>query len=106
MDPAKYPATNKLTVNQTLPGRDIRYANIFTGGHDYRFNITKLPANLFLRFAEEYITQGMYDNGHKSISVRSIMVRIPGSYNSKYIKDENENLIPSSIVVVNGQRLK
>jgi hypothetical protein len=38
----------------------------------------------------------MYDKGHNSISVRSIMVRIPGSYNSKYIKDENENLIPSS----------
>jgi hypothetical protein len=51
----------------------------------------------------------MYDKRHNSISVRSIMVRIPGSYNSKYIKDENENQVPSSsivVVVVNGQRLK
>jgi hypothetical protein len=88
MDPAMYPATNKLTVNQTVPGRDIRCANLLTGGHDYGFNITKLPANLFLQFAAEYITQGMYDKGHNSISVRSIMVGILGSYNSKYIKDE------------------
>jgi hypothetical protein len=51
----------------------------------------------------------MYDRGDNSISVRSIMVRIPGSYYSRYIKDENENLTPSSssiVVVVNGQRLK
>jgi hypothetical protein len=85
IDPTKYPVTNNMTMNQTVPGRDLRYANLFTGGRYYRFNAYhKLPANLFLRFAEEYITQGKYDGGHKP-SVRSAMIRVPGSYNSKYL---------------------
>jgi hypothetical protein len=89
VDPAKYPVANKMTLNHTIPGRDLRYANLFTGSHDYRFSAYhKLPANLFLWFAEGYITQGEYDGGHKP-SVRSAMIRVPGSYNSKYIgKDE------------------
>jgi hypothetical protein len=91
VNPAKYPVANKMTLNQTVPGRDLRYADLFTGGHDYRFNAYhKLPANLFLWFAEEYITQGKYDGGHKP-SVRSAMIRVPGSYNSKYISEGNDD---------------
>jgi hypothetical protein len=91
VDPAKYPVANRMTINQTVPGRDLRYANLFTGSHDYRFNAYhKLPANLFLWYAEEYITQGKYDRGHKP-SVRSAMIRVPGSYNSKYIGEENDD---------------
>lgn len=84
VDPAKYPVKNAFTTEQTVPGRDLRYARLFTGSHDYRFNANhKLPANLFLWFAEEYLTNGKGDTGHRP-SVRSSMVRAPGSYNSKY----------------------
>lgn len=91
IDPAKYPTANRLTINQTVPGRDLRYASLFTGGHDYRINTNKVPANLFLRFAEEYIAEGKSDSGHKTVSVRSAMIRVPGSYNAKYITDENDD---------------
>lgn len=84
IDPAKYPIENNMTLKQTVPGRDLRYASLFAGGHDYRFNAShKLPANLFLWFAEDYLTSGKGDTGHHP-SVRSSLVRVPGSYNSKY----------------------
>jgi len=90
VDPAKYPVENNMTIAQTVPGRDLRYASLFTGGNDYRFNANhKLPANLFLWFAEDYLTNGKGDTGHHP-SVRSSMVRVPGSYNTKYPRDVGE----------------
>jgi hypothetical protein len=90
VDPAKYPVKNAFTSVQTVPGRDPRYARLFTGSHDYRFSVNhRLPANLFLWFAEDYLTNGKGDSGHKP-SVRSSMVRVPGSYNSKYLRDVGE----------------
>src|SRR5215203_3250804 len=53
IDPTKYPLKNNMTVDQTVPGRDITLASLFTHGHDYRFSANhRLPANQFLRFAE------------------------------------------------------
>jgi hypothetical protein len=90
VDPAKYPVKNGFTLAQTVPGRDLQYASFFTGSHDYRFMAShKLPANLFLWFAEDYLTNGKGDTGHHP-SVRSSMVRVPGSYNSKYYPNNKE----------------
>jgi hypothetical protein len=90
VDPTKYPVKNGLTLEQTVPGRDLRYASLFTGGNDYRFSASyRLPANLFLWFAEKFLTGGKGDSGHKP-SVRSSMVRAPGSYNSKYVDKDKE----------------
>lgn len=91
MDPAKYPVANRMTTKQMIPGRDLRYASLFTGSHDYRFNTShRLPSNLFLWFAEDFLTDGLRDAGHKP-SVRSAMIRVPGSYNSKYIDAETSD---------------
>jgi hypothetical protein len=88
VDPAKYPVKNSMTLAQTVPGRDLHYASLFTGGNDYRFSAGHtLPANLFLWFAEDYLTDRKGDSGHHP-SVRSSMVRVPGSYNSKYVDKE------------------
>jgi hypothetical protein len=90
VDPQKYPAENSFTLEQTVPGRDLRFASFFTGGNDYRFSANhKLPANLFLWFAEDYLSGGTADTSHNS-SVRSSMTRIPGSYNSKYYDKDKE----------------
>jgi len=89
-DPAKYPVKNHMTPAETVPGRNLCYASLFTGGNDYRFRASHgLPANLFLWFAEEYLTGGKNDSGHHP-SVRSSMVRVPGSHNSKYSRDIGE----------------
>ncbi|MDQ3968168.1 MAG: hypothetical protein M3275_07215, partial [Thermoproteota archaeon] len=67
-----------------------QYASLFTGGNDYRFSAShRLPANLFLWFSEDYLTNGKGDTGHHP-SVRSSMVRVPGSYNSKYADQEDK----------------
>jgi hypothetical protein len=42
------------------------------------------PANMLLRFGEDFLTNDKADIGHNP-SVRSCMVRVPGSYNSKCI---------------------
>jgi hypothetical protein len=59
VDPAKYTVKNNFTLTQTVLGRDLRYASLFTGGNDYRFNPNhRLHANLLLWFSEDYLTGG------------------------------------------------
>ena len=51
------------------------------------------PSRSFLRFAEWYLSSGKCDEVHSAtVSFRNRMLRIPGSYNSKYI-DGNIKLI-------------
>jgi hypothetical protein len=91
-DPAKYPVKNNMTINHVIPGRDINGASLFTWSDDYRFSAShRLPANQFLRFAERYLSNGLSDNGH-NLSVRSDMVRVPGSYNSKYEETDDSEV--------------
>ncbi len=47
------------------------------------------PSIKFLRFAEYYLTNGKSDPSH-SPSFKSCMIRIPGSFNSKYAESEDE----------------
>ena len=47
------------------------------------------PSTKFLRFAEYYLTNGKSDPSH-SPSFKSCMIRIPGSFNSKYAQGKNE----------------
>ena len=90
VNPAKYPVKNSMTLAQTVPGRDLRYASLFAGENDYSYSAShRLPANMFLWFAEDYLTGGKGDSGHRP-SVRSSMIRVPGSYNSKYPQDVGE----------------
>jgi non-catalytic primase subunit PriX-like protein len=46
------------------------------------------PSLRFLRFAEQYLTSGKSDPSHNP-SFKSCMLRIPGSYNSKYQAGKN-----------------
>jgi hypothetical protein len=47
------------------------------------------PSIKFLRFAENKLTGGKSDPSHNP-SFKSCMIRIPGSYNSKYTPEKNE----------------
>ena len=47
------------------------------------------PSLKFIRFAEFYLTSGKSDPSH-SPSFKSCMIRIPGTYNSKYPQGRNE----------------
>ena len=47
------------------------------------------PSQKFIRFAENYLTSGKSDPSHNP-SFKSCMIRIPGTYNSKYPKGKNE----------------
>jgi hypothetical protein len=47
------------------------------------------PSLKFIRFAEFSLTSGKSDPSHNP-SFNSCMIRIPGSYNSKYSPDKNE----------------
>lgn len=47
------------------------------------------PSLKFMRFAETYLTGGKSDPSHSS-SFKSCMIRIPGTYNSKYPQGRNE----------------
>lgn len=47
------------------------------------------PSQKFLRFAEYYLTSGKADPSH-SPSFKSCMIRVPGTYNSKYPQAKNE----------------
>ena len=47
------------------------------------------PSQKYIRFAEYYLTGGKSDPSH-SPSFKSCMIRIPGTYNSKYPKGKNE----------------
>ena len=47
------------------------------------------PTTKFLRFSEYFLTNGKSDPSH-SPSLKSCMIRIPGSINSKYTKGQNE----------------
>jgi hypothetical protein len=47
------------------------------------------PSLKFIRFAENYLTSGKSDPSH-SPSFKSCMIRIPGTYNSKYPQSKNE----------------
>lgn len=47
------------------------------------------PSTKFLRFAEYYLTNGKCDPSH-SPSLKSCMIRIPGSLNSKYAEGKSE----------------
>ncbi len=47
------------------------------------------PSTRFLRFAESYLTNEKSDPSHNP-SFKSCMIRIPGTYNSKYPQGKNE----------------
>ena len=47
------------------------------------------PSLKFMRFAETYLTSGKSDSSHNP-SFKSCMIRIPGTYNSKYPQGRNE----------------
>jgi len=47
------------------------------------------PSAKFLRFAENHLTDGTSDPSHNP-SFKSCMIRIPGSFNSKYSEGNNE----------------
>jgi hypothetical protein len=50
------------------------------------------PSLKFIRFAEYYLTSGKSDPSH-SPSFKSCMIRIPGTYNSKYPQGKNEVMV-------------
>jgi hypothetical protein len=54
-----------------------------------QFEAFENPSLKFLRFAEHYLTSGKSDPSHNP-SYRSCMLRIPGSYNSKYSEGKNK----------------
>ena len=54
-----------------------------------RFEAFANPSLKFIRFAEFYLTSGKSDPSH-SPSFKSCMIRIPGTYNSKYPRGKNE----------------
>ena len=47
------------------------------------------PSLKFMRFAETYLTSGKSNPSH-SPSFKSCMIRIPGTYNSKYPRGKNK----------------
>jgi hypothetical protein len=97
VDPAKYPIRNNLTSSQVVPGRDVEVTAMMFGSDCS--NIYKLPANLFLWFAEDYLTCNKADFGHHP-SVRSTMIRVPGSYNSKYIDGSEDDEEKAEVKIV------
>jgi hypothetical protein len=54
-----------------------------------QFEAFENPSLKFIRFAEFYLTSGKSDPSH-SPSFKSCMIRIPGTYNSKYSHGRNE----------------
>ena len=54
-----------------------------------QFDEFENPSLKFIRFAEFYLTSGKSDPSH-SPSFKSCMIRIPGTYNSKYPQGRNE----------------
>jgi len=56
-----------------------------------QFSQFKHPSLKFIRFAESFLTSGKSDLSHNP-SFKSCMIRIPGSYNSKY-KDNQVSII-------------
>jgi hypothetical protein len=101
-DPAKYPCPieNPEDKDRFIPGRSSWIANILAQDYKYGIPGNLSPANLFLRFAEDFLTNGKADIGHNP-SVRSCMVRVPGSYNSKCIaKKEGGGGIDSEVKIV------
>jgi hypothetical protein len=97
-DPAKYycprPDWDKKRL---IPGRSEWLASVIAQGYKYGIPSNLSPANMFIRFAEQFLTSGKADLGHNP-SVRSCMVRVPGSYNSKCIE---KGAIDSEVTIVN-----
>ena len=63
------------------------------------------PSRKFLQFAEQYFTNNKADPSHTSTSsFKNCMLRVPGSYNSKYVqfdgKDEIVNNPPEAEVKI------
>lgn len=81
-DPAKYPVpVDDQTENDMIPGRTLLSARTFALIYDYNpANIS--PGSLLMRCASEVLTRKKADKGNHP-SVRSCMVRVPGSYNGK-----------------------
>ena len=59
------------------------------------FNIFKQPSRRFMHFLEWLVTDGKADYNHwNTVSFRNLMLRIPGSYNGKYILlNETDNIL-------------
>ncbi len=52
------------------------------------------PSRNFIRYVEKLVTNGKADSAHSStVSFSNCMIRIPGSYNAKYIKMENDKIV-------------
>jgi len=105
-DPAKYyycprPDWDK---NKLIPGRSNWLASVIAQDYKYGIPANLSPANMFIQFAEDYLTSNKADLGHYP-SVRSCMVRVPGTYNSECIEEG----VDSEVKIVNrwnGQQTK
>jgi hypothetical protein len=108
IDPAKFPTPIPATMlgkkDGLIPGRDIRHAYLFTQNQNTYSNTFSLSANNeLLRFAEDFLTSNKADSGHNP-SVRSCMIRAPGSNNSKLIKRGVTTFEAKIVNRWNGQR--
>jgi hypothetical protein len=104
LDPSKYPAmpldNTETWRDRLLPGRTQASATLialthFRNGRYYSIPENLSPGNMLLRFSEDFLTNDKADVAHNP-SVRSCMVRSPGSYNLKRIKaglDSEVNII-------------
>jgi Primase X len=77
---------------------------------DTMFSMFSGPSQSFLRFLEWYLSDGKCDPAHNTtVSFRNCMVRIPGSFNSKYLEAAGKSLEESQVKSVqkwNGYRPK
>lgn len=58
--------------------------------YEFTKNVNKDLTSLFIQFAEEYFTESTADRLHNP-TVKSCLLRIPGSLNSKSIADKNKD---------------
>jgi hypothetical protein len=80
-----------------------KYPNLFTDYRKYsRFSVSEL----FLQYAENFLTNGKADPNHKP-TFKSCLIRIPGTFNSKCLQRDHdrENSKVKIIRKWNGQRL-
>jgi hypothetical protein len=107
IDPLKYSSSIPMRdtekwQDRLLPGRNLNHAALIAStcysnsGKYYVIPEAISPANMLLRFAEDFLTNNKADMGHNP-SIRSCMVRVPGSHNSKRIM----NSLESEVKIVN-----
>jgi hypothetical protein len=93
---------NGYHLYQPLEGFVLEELDIFSEFIDTSDRVNKDLSTIFMRFAEDRFSNSKYDHNNNP-SIKSCMIRVPGTLNSKCVNLENGTIIKDpSIKIIHG----